>query len=138
MPWPPPMHSEAIPLLAPLELVEEGKEDPRPACSHRVAESDRSTIHVHLLPIQTELLLASEVLGGEGLVEGETGPLEGETRGRNRTYCTIKRHFRQGIDARSADTQRWHRLVQPTRRLRATPQPLRLFVCHEPTWAPSN
>ena len=71
IPCPPPMHAEPRPSPPPpaLQLVQQVGRDPRPRGSQRMCQRDRSSVDVHLLAVQAELLLDRHVLRSEGLVD---------------------------------------------------------------------
>ena len=70
MPWPPPMHAvdNAVLRLAAPQLVQQRDQQTRAGRTQRMAERDRSAIHVDLLAIEAELFLDRQVLRGEGFV----------------------------------------------------------------------
>ena len=60
---------EAVATGPPLQLVEQRRDDPGAACPDRVAERDRSPVHVDLRPVEAELAAVGQRLGGERLVD---------------------------------------------------------------------
>src|SRR5690348_5491774 len=54
--------------VAPLHLVEEGDEDPRPGGADRVAEGDGAAVDVDLPDIPAKVVVDRAGLGGKGLV----------------------------------------------------------------------
>src|SRR5689334_3872159 len=55
-------------LLPTPEFIQQRNHQPRPSRPQRMAESDRSAIHVGLLTIEAQFFLDREILGCEGLV----------------------------------------------------------------------
>ena len=81
MDTPPPPQRVARPsrLAALLHGVHQRDHDAGAGRPHRVAETDARAVDVGDLPVQAQLLLAAEILGGEGLVDLdqlEVGELE--------------------------------------------------------------
>ena len=60
---------ETVATLAPGELVEQRRDDPRSRRPDRMAERDRPAVDVDLVPVEAELPSIGERLGGEGLVD---------------------------------------------------------------------
>ena len=60
---------EPVAALAPRELVEQRRDDPRAAGPDRVAERDRAAVDVDLVPVEPERAAVGQGLGGERLVD---------------------------------------------------------------------
>src|SRR3954447_7393633 len=60
---------EPVPTVAPLELVEQRRDDAGPARADGVAERDCAAVDIDLRPIEPELAAVGERLGGECLVD---------------------------------------------------------------------
>ena len=60
---------EAVAAAAPLELVEERRDDAGAACADGVSERDRAAVHVDLVPVEVQLAAVRQRLRGEGLVD---------------------------------------------------------------------